>query len=98
VLASSVLAATEKVVAQALEGAWSEVPRTLAARRELLNQLAAQAAPADQAWLAALQQAVAESEQALQAMAPPAAPAASSHDSAGTDALHLALRQGLLGK
>ena len=97
-LASSVMAATETVVAQALEGAWSEVPRTLEARRELLNQLSAQAAPGDQAWLAALQQAVAESELALQSMVPAASPATSSHEGANADALHMALRQGLLGK
>lgn len=99
-LASHVMAATEKVVSQALEGAWSEVPRTLAQRRELLDQLSAQADKGDQAWLVALQQAVAESDSAVQAMAStapmPQVNAASA--SADDDGLHMALRQSLLGR
>lgn len=102
-LASSVMAATEKVVSQALEGAWGDVPRTLEQRRELLNQLSAQANKGDQAWLVALQQAVAESDTAVQAMASatPATvtslPPKSAVSSAG-DVLHTALRQSLLGR
>lgn len=92
-LASSVMAATEKVVSQALEGAWNEVPRTLEQRRELLNQLSAQAGTAEHAWLQALQQAVAESDSAVEAMAPTATPAqTATHE----DTLHAALRQSLI--
>lgn len=99
-LASSVMAATEKVVHQALTGAWSEVPRTLEARRDLLNQLSASAGKGDQSWLVALQQAVAESDSAVQAMtlAAPAAATTSAPATDGGDVLHAMLRQSMLGR
>jgi hypothetical protein len=95
-LASSVMAATEKVVSQALEGAWSEVPRTLEQRRELLSQLSAQAGTAEHAWLQALQQAVAESDSAVEAMAPAAALSVQAQAQSADDMLHTALRQSLI--
>jgi hypothetical protein len=97
VLVSRVMAATEKVVHQALNGAWNEVPRTLEARRELLNQLSASAGGGDQSWLAALQQAVAESDSALQAMVPATPAVATEAPAIVGDGLHTALRQSLLG-
>ncbi len=97
-LASRVMAATEKVVSQAMDGAWSEVPRTLEQRRALLDELSAQATPADQAWLMALQQAVAESDSAVQSMVAQPAPAATGSESPQGDSLHLALRRSLLSK
>lgn len=98
ILASRVMAATDKVVSQAMDGAWSEVPRTLEQRRALLDQLSAQATPGDQAWLMALQQAVAESDSALQAMAAQPAPVPTTAEAPQGDVLHLALRRSLLSK
>jgi hypothetical protein len=94
-LASGVMAATEKVVSQALSGSWHEVPRTLAQRRELLDQLRSQHTSANTAWLQALQQAVAESDAAVSTMAAASAEPATTA-TADSDALHLALRQSLL--
>ena len=93
-LASSVMAATEKVVRQALEGAWSDVPCTLEHRREVLDQLSAKVDAGDRAWLTALRQAVAESDTAVQAMTPK--PAVAAAPAATGDALHTALRQSLI--
>lgn len=78
-IADSVLAATHKLVQQAMTGQWQEVPRTVAERRVLLDKLSASAAPQDQEWLSALKQAMAESDAVVARMAPPAeasAPAA----------------------
>lgn len=68
-IAAPVLAATCKLVDQALHGHWQEVPRTLQERRILLEAIAAQARPADRAWLDALRQAMAESDAAIAQMA-----------------------------
>jgi hypothetical protein len=73
--ADSVLAATQKLVQQAMTGQWQDVPKTVQERRELLNNLSASASPQDRQWLGALQQAMAESDAAVAQMAA-AAPAA----------------------
>lgn len=82
-IADSVLAATHKLVQQAMTGQWQDVPKTVAERRVLLDRLSATAAPQDQQWLGALKQAMAESDAAVAKMAtaanvgsPAAAPAA----------------------
>ena len=61
-IADGVMAATYKLVQQAMSGQWQEVPKTVEQRRLLLDQLAASATPQDQQWLSALQQAMAESD------------------------------------
>jgi hypothetical protein len=61
-IADGVMAATYKLVQQAMRGQWQEVPKTVEQRRVLLDQLTATASPQDQQWLAALQQAMAESD------------------------------------
>jgi hypothetical protein len=82
-----------------MDGAWSEVPRTLEQRRALLDQLSAQASPGDMACLTALRQAIAESDSAVQAMAPAATSTQPQPESnAAEDALHVALRQSLLSR
>jgi hypothetical protein len=73
--ADSVLAATQKLVQQAMTGQWQDVPKTVQERRELLHSLTANASPQDRQWLGALQQAMAESDAAVAQMAA-AAPAA----------------------
>jgi hypothetical protein len=91
-IADGVLAATQRLVQQAMSGHWQDVPRTIEERRVLLDRLAATATPQDQAWLGALKQAMAESDAAverMQAVAPVAptttpvdtAPSAGSVDS-----------------
>jgi hypothetical protein len=75
VIADGVLAATHKLVQQAMTGQWQDVPKTVQERRELLNNLSASASPQDRQWLGALQQAMAESDAAVAQMAA-AAPAA----------------------
>ena len=74
VIADGVLAATHKLVQQAMTGQWQDVPKTVQERRELLNNLSASASPQDRQWLGALQQAMAESDAAVAQMAA-AAPA-----------------------
>jgi hypothetical protein len=74
-IADGVLAATHKLVQQAMTGQWQDVPKTVQERRELLNSLSASASPQDRQWLGALQQAMAESDAAVAQMAA-AAPAA----------------------
>jgi hypothetical protein len=64
-IADGVMAATHKLVQQAMSGQWQEVPKTVEQRRVLLDQLTASASPQDQSWLAALQQAMAESDAAV---------------------------------
>lgn len=76
VIADGVLAATHKLVQQAMTGQWHDVPKTVQERRELLNSLTASASPQDRQWLGALQQAMAESDAAVAQMAA-AAPAQS---------------------
>ena len=73
-IADGVLAATHKLVQQAMTGQWQDVPKTVQERRELLNNLSASASPQDRQWLGALQQAMAESDAAVAQMAA-AAPA-----------------------
>ena len=83
-IADGVLAATHRLVQQAMSGQWQDVPRTIEERRELLNRLSATATPKDQEWLGALKQAMAESDAAvarMQAVAS-AAPATAQVDSA----------------
>ena len=84
-IADGVLAATHRLVQQAMSGQWADVPRTIEERRALLERLTATATPNDQQWLGALKQAMAESDAAvarMQAAAPVAsiATAARSHD------------------
>ena len=74
IIADGVLAATHKLVQQAMTGQWQDVPKTVQERRELLNNLSASASPQDRQWLGALQQAMAESDAAVAQMAA-AAPA-----------------------
>jgi hypothetical protein len=69
-IADGVLAATHKLVQQAMSGQWQEVPRTVRERRELLDSLSASASPQDRQWLGALQQAMAESDAAVAKIAP----------------------------
>lgn len=70
IVADSVLAATHKLVQQAMTGQWQDVPRTVQERRELLDNLSASASPQDRQWLGALQQAMAESDAAVAKIAP----------------------------
>ena len=69
VIADGVLAATHKLVQQAMTGQWQDVPKTVQERRELLHNLTANASPQDRQWLGALQQAMAESDAAVAQMA-----------------------------
>jgi hypothetical protein len=92
-LADGVMAATHKLVQQAMTGQWQDVPKTIAERRVLLDRLTANATPQDQQWLSALKQAMAESDAAVANMTRSAGTPASglatesalSHDS--TDAV-----------
>ena len=68
-IADSVMAATHKLVQQAMQGQWQEVPRTVEQRRMLLNELTAAATPQDHQWLSALKQAMEESDAAVQQIA-----------------------------
>lgn len=61
-IADGVMAATHRLVQQAMSGQWHEVPKTMEQRRALLEQLNATATPQDQQWLSALKQAMAESD------------------------------------
>lgn len=70
IIADGVLAATHKLVQQAMTGQWQDVPRTVRERRELLDSLSASASPQDRQWLGALQQAMAESDAAVAKIAP----------------------------
>lgn len=66
--ADVVLAATYKLVQQAMTGRWQDVPKTVEERRVLLDQVVASARPQDQEWLNALKQAMAESDAAVAKM------------------------------
>jgi vacuolar-type H+-ATPase subunit H len=68
-IADSVMAATYKLVQQAMSGQWQEVPKTIQERRDLLNQISSSARPQDQEWLSALRQAMNESDAAVAGMA-----------------------------
>jgi hypothetical protein len=61
-IADGVLAATHRLVQQAMSGQWQEVPKTVEERRALLEKLSASASAQDQQWLSALRQAMAESD------------------------------------
>lgn len=67
-LADGVMAATHKLVQQAMTGQWHDVPKTIEERRVLLEQLSASARPQDRECLSALQQAMAESDAAVARM------------------------------
>jgi hypothetical protein len=61
-IADGVMAATHRLVQQAMTGQWQDVPKTVEERRVLIQQLSAAATPQDQLWLSALKQAMAESD------------------------------------
>jgi hypothetical protein len=69
-IADGVLAATHRLVQQAMSGQWQDVPKTIEERRLLLDKLSASASSQDRQWLGALQQAMAESDAAVAAMTP----------------------------
>lgn len=75
-IADGVLAATHRLVQQALSGQWQEVPKTVEERRVLLDKLSAGAAPQDQQWLSALRQAMAESDAVVASLTPSSQPQA----------------------
>jgi hypothetical protein len=77
-IADSVMAATHKLVQQAMTGQWQEVPKTIQERRDLLARISSSAGPQDQAWLSALRQAMTESDAAVARMAANIAPVTSS--------------------
>ncbi len=79
-IADGVLAATHRLVQQAMTGQWHEVPKTVAERRLLLDRLGTGASPQDQQWLSALRQAMAESDALVAAITP----AASASDTMGS--------------
>jgi hypothetical protein len=64
-IADGVMAATHKLVQQAMTGQWQEVPKTIQERQELLARISSSARPQDQAWLNALRQAMTESDAAI---------------------------------
>lgn len=72
-IADSVMAATHKLVQQAMTGQWQEVPKTIQERRDLLARISSSAGPQDQQWLSALSQAMTESDAAVARMAEAAA-------------------------
>jgi hypothetical protein len=68
-IADGVMAATHKLVQQAMTGQWQEVPKTIQERRDLLARISSTARPQDQAWLSALREAMTESDAAVAQMA-----------------------------
>jgi hypothetical protein len=60
-IADAVMAATHKLVQQAMTGQWQEVPKTIQERRDLLARLSSTARPQDQPWLAAAVARIAQS-------------------------------------
>jgi hypothetical protein len=68
-IADGVMAATHKLVQQAMTGQWQEVPKTIQERQELLAKISSTASPQDQQWLSALRQAMSESDAAVAQMA-----------------------------
>ena len=73
-IADSVMAATYKLVQQAMTGQWQEVPKTIQERRDLLDQISSSARPQDQEWLSALRQAMNESDAAVAQIAAASGP------------------------
>jgi hypothetical protein len=82
-IADGVMAATHKLVQQAMTGQWQEVPKTIQERRDLLARLSSTAQPQDQQWLSALRQAMTESDAAVAQMAQSAGQGAVGPASAG---------------
>ena len=82
-IADGVMAATHKLVQQAMTGQWQEVPKTIQERRDLLARISSTARPQDQQWLSALRQAMTESDAAVAKMAQAAEPPAVGPGSAG---------------
>ena len=70
-IADGVLAATQRLVQQAMSGQWQDVPKTVEERRVLLDKLSAGASAQDQQWLSALRQAMAESDAVVASLTPP---------------------------
>ena len=68
-IADGVMAATHKLVQQAMTGQWQDVPKTIQERRELLDKISSSARPQDQQWLSALRQAMTESDAAVASIA-----------------------------
>jgi hypothetical protein len=96
-IADGVMAATHKLVQQAMTGQWQEVPKTIQERRDLLARLSSTAQPHDQQWLNALRQAMTESDAAVAQMAQSAnAPVAPATATESTDAV--ATIMDMLGK
>jgi hypothetical protein len=83
-LQDGIVAATHKLVQQAMTGQWQDVPKTVQERRELLDNLSASASPQDRQWLGALQQAMAESDAAVAKIAPAGVSASFGSPSQGT--------------
>ena len=81
-VADSVMAATYKLVQQAMTGQWQEVPKTIQERRDLLDKISSSARPQDQQWLDALRQAMNESDAAVAKIAATAASAGTGADPA----------------
>ena len=77
-IADGVLAATHRLVQQAMSGQWHEVPKTVEERRVLLDRLSTGASPQDQQWLSALRQAMAESDALVASITPTPAVAGAS--------------------
>jgi hypothetical protein len=96
-LADGVMAATYKLVQQALSGQWQEVPKTIQERRDLLDTISSSARPQDQEWLSALRQAMSESDAAVQKMAEVAGPLPNPPSRAG-EGNDVAVIMDLLGK
>ncbi len=69
-IADGVLAATHRLVQQAMSGQWQDVPKTVEERRVLLDRLSARVSPQDQQWLSALRQAMAESDAVIASLTP----------------------------
>jgi hypothetical protein len=99
-IADSVMAATHKLVQQAMTGQWQEVPKTIQERRDLLARISSTARPQDQAWLSALRQAMTESDAAVARMAESAAvsPSPVGPASAGQSVDQVATIMDMLGK
>ena len=84
-IADGVMAATHKLVQQAMTGQWQEVPKTIQERRELLDKISSSARPQDQQWLKALRQAMNESDAAVAKIAATAATPAAGVGSASAE-------------
>jgi hypothetical protein len=100
-IADGVMAATHKLVQQAMTGQWQEVPKTIQERRDLLARLSSTATPQDQQWLNALRQAMSESDAAVAQIAQsagtgPVAPASAGQSVETQDAV--ATIMDMLGK